>query len=581
MFYLGWICLWLVTGERIKGFNISGCSTKKFLWTYSAKSEEEFVLFCDLSDPQISYFYHRNPLSSTQALTSLPCSGNKDLSDVQWYLQPQNGDTLRKITKNYSHIILDKITLRFLTNDVNNTGSYVCRPKIRSLQDEACCVKMVLEVKPKTNISCVNYVPHKRYLLLGSTDSIYCPSLGCQSDTHSPEVTWYQNGRLLSEKKSNPMLLDEIYDYHQGVYACDYTQSDNASSWVVRAVVQVKTIVKDTTLKPDILEPVKDTLEVELGKPLNLYCTARFGFEKDFKSVIRWYSKDSDQELEISTSERRSVKTTFKDEIIECVVCLKEVTQSDFHKTFICFAQNSIGNTTQSIRLRKKKKVVFLYILLGTVMTLVGVLMAGVLLFTYWIELVLLCRTYQDKDETVGDKKEFDAFVSYAKWSSFESEANPSVSEENLALNLFPEVLENKYGYTLCLAERDVTPGGVYAEDIVSIIRKSRRGIFILSSNYVNGPSVFELQAAVNLALDDQTLKLILIKFSSFQEPESLPHLVRKALRVLPTVTWRGLKSVPPNSRFWTQMRYLMPIKRIHMEPSQNYHKNFLTGKTQ
>lgn len=101
----------------------------------------------------------------------------------------------------------------------------------------------------------------------------------------------------------------------------------------------------------------------------------------------------------------------------------------------------------------------------------------------------------------------------------------------------------------------------MYAEDIVNIIKKSRRGIFILSPNYVNGPSIFELQAAVNLALDDKTLKLILIKFCSFQEPESLPHLVKKALRVLPTVTWRNLKSVPPNSRFWTQMRYHMPVK--------------------
>lgn len=101
----------------------------------------------------------------------------------------------------------------------------------------------------------------------------------------------------------------------------------------------------------------------------------------------------------------------------------------------------------------------------------------------------------------------------------------------------------------------------MYAEDIVSVIKKSRRGIFILTPNYVNGPSVFELQAAVNLALDDQTLKLILINFCSFQEPESLPHLVKKALRVLPTITWRGLKSVPSNSRFWTQMRYHMPVK--------------------
>lgn len=59
-----------------------------------------------------------------------------------------------------------------------------------------------------------------------------------------------------------------------------------------------------------------------------------------------------------------------------------------------------------------------------------------------------------------SDQKEFDAFVSYAKWSPFESEASSSLSEETLALNLLPDVLENTYGYTLCLLERDVTPGG-------------------------------------------------------------------------------------------------------------------------
>lgn len=58
------------------------------------------------------------------------------------------------------------------------------------------------------------------------------------------------------------------------------------------------------------------------------------------------------------------------------------------------------------------------------------------------------------------DKKEFDAFISYAKGSASESEPASPVSEDCLALKLFPEVLENKYGYTLCLLERDVAPGG-------------------------------------------------------------------------------------------------------------------------
>ncbi|KAM9212429.1 interleukin-18 receptor accessory protein [Dugong dugon] len=559
MLYLGWIFLWLVSRERINGFNISDCSTKKLIWTYHATSEEEFILFCDLPELQKSHFFQRSQLLPTQVSELVPCRGSKDLSNVQWYLQPQNGDPLREITRDHPSI---KSALQFSTIQMNDAGSYICRPRIRSPQDDACCIKMVLEVKPKKNTSfpCFEH-KHKQFLLLGSIDPIYCPSLHCQSDTQCPEVTWYQNGKLLSEKRGNPLRIGEVYNYHRGTYVCDYNQSYNTSSWIVRAVVQVETIVKNTNFKPDILEPHKDTLEVELGKPLTLNCKVRFGFEKDLNPVVRWYIKDTDQRQEVPAPERNSCTPLLKEGIIQHILSLKEVSQRDLQRKFICFAKNSVGNTTRSIQLKKKKGVVFIYILLGTIMTLAGMLLVSALLYTYWIEIVLLYRTYQSKDETLGDKKEYDAFVSYAKLSSLESEVTSSLSEENLALNLLPEVLENKYGYSLCLLERDVTPGGVYAEDIVSIIKKSRRGIFILSPNYVNGPSVFELQAAVNLALDDQTLKLILIKFCSFKEPESLPHLVKKALGVLPTITWRGLKSVPPNSRFWTQVCYHMPVK--------------------
>lgn len=76
--------------------------------------------------------------------------------------------------------------------------------------------------------------------------------------------------------------------------------------------------------------------------------------------------------------------------------------------------------------------------------------------FLSWLSIV----TYISYCSFSSDKKEFDAFVSYAKWSSLESEATSSPTEESLALNLFPEVLENRYGYTLCLLERDVAPGG-------------------------------------------------------------------------------------------------------------------------
>lgn len=40
---------------------------------------------------------------------------------------------------------------------------------------------------------------------------------------------------------------------------------------------------------------------------------------------------------------------------MECTAFLGEVTQRDLSKKFVCFAQNSVGNTTRTIQLRKKE----------------------------------------------------------------------------------------------------------------------------------------------------------------------------------------------------------------------------------
>lgn len=69
-------------------------------------------------------------------------------------------------------------------------------------------------------------------------------------------------------------------------------------------------------------------------------------------------------------------------------------------------------------------------------------------------------KAYAAHCASFSDEKEFDAFVSYAKWSLSECDASPWLNEELLALNLFPEVLEKKYGYSLCLLDRDAAPGG-------------------------------------------------------------------------------------------------------------------------
>ncbi|KAM9032054.1 interleukin-18 receptor accessory protein [Sarcophilus harrisii] len=569
MFSLYCILFWLVRRILVKGdFDLSGCPSTESTWRYRARSGEKFLLFCDV--PRQGLCHKRN-LSKKQC-SSTVYQGISYSSDIQWYKQSQNGlQPYAAIQNNHPHIIWENNSLQFSPVGFNDSGSYICTIKYkpnpvkesRKSKEMNCFLKIILEVQPKEKTPCMDSVKNELYLLIGSTDLVPCPAVDCEGNLQREDITWYKNGQLYPNQRKAYIDFKEIYYEDHGVYVCDYNQFVNSTWWIIRAVVEVKTIVKNTLSIPIILDPTHDmfTLEVELGKPLILECKIRFGFERNFNPVIKWYVEDAKLNKEELKQENKSIIKQVEWETIHYIAYLKKVTKKDLLRNFICFAQNSVGNSTRTIKLKQKRGVFFIYIIFGTTITLVTILMTSAFIYRYWVEIVLLYRTYKAKDETLGDRKEFDAFVSYAKQDSFDNLDPSFLNEGSFALDLLPKVLEKKYGYTLCLFERDVTPGGAYTEDIVKIIKQSRRVICVLSPRYVSSPAVFELQAAINLALQDQTLKLILIKFSPFRETDSLPHRVKQALAVLPTITWRSSKSIPPNSRFWNCVRYHMPVK--------------------
>lgn len=93
------------------------------------KGAENFVLFCDLPELLKSQFSHINQLSPTQGPAHTPCSGNQNLSDVQWYKQPRRGGPLEEIDRNSSHERRGMLWLS--APQINNAGSFICRPRLR------------------------------------------------------------------------------------------------------------------------------------------------------------------------------------------------------------------------------------------------------------------------------------------------------------------------------------------------------------------------------------------------------------------------------------------------------------------
>ncbi|NXX47821.1 I18RA protein, partial [Tricholaema leucomelas] len=528
-----------------------GCSHVEPLW-YRAISDEEFVLQCALPDRHASHIYNN----------SLPKHHK-----VKWFWSQKDEDPLKAI-KESSNPALQVDALWFKPINDSASGVYVCM-----IQGKIPCLKIVLEVQTKKEAKCSDYDTNVLYLLVDNGNSITCPGMKCYSHIKKSDVKWYKDGyqikhlkrRQSLKLKHNEIYLNPTYEKDAGMYVCDYVLHDNVTKWTMRTMVKVEVIAKNTVHPPNFLYPSGVTiLEAELGKPLELECRVQFGFERVPLIRVTWKRNNKENINEKLNQETSIYQKGLKGHTLLQVAKLKEVTERDLRSNFTCFAENLVGNATAVIQLKRKQRVFRLYILCSAISTLFVLLLCTALVYQYWIEIVLVYRSYLVRNETMGDGKEFDAFVSYAKLDSSENDS-ALISEEKFALELLPDILENKYGYKLCILERDILPGGAYTDEVVTAIKQSRRVIIILSPAYVNGSSLFEMQAAVNCALEDKKIKLVLIKFQAFQEPVTLPAEVKKALRILPVVTWKPCISAAPDKKFWKYMHYHMPVKRTEM----------------
>ncbi|XP_008496328.2 interleukin-18 receptor accessory protein [Calypte anna] len=554
MLTLCWIRALLVSGTEFREINLSGCSYAEPQIRYRAISDEEFVLQCTLPDSPATHIYDSSVLKQPQ---------------VKWFWL-QKDKELPKAIKESSNPSLQGNALWFKPVRETASGVYIC-----VIREKIPCLKIVLEVQTKKVANCSGYDTNRLYLLAANGNSITCPGTKCYRHVKKSDVTWYKDGHQIKPRKSrqslklrhNEIYLNPTYDKDAGTYVCDYTFYENTTKWTLRTAVTAEVIAKDTIHPPNLLYPKGVViLEAELGKPFELECRVQFGFERVSPMKVTW-KRNSKENINDNLNQETSIYLKgLEGHTLRHVAKLKEVTERDLSSNFTCFAENSVGNATAVIQLKRKQRVFLLYILCSAISCLFSFLLCTAFIYHHWIEIVLMYRSYLVHDETTGDGKEFDAFVSYAKLDSCESESDSTlISEEKFALELLPDMLEKKYGYKLCILERDILPGGAYTDEVVLAIKQSRRAIIILSPAYVSGPSIFELQAAVNCALEDKKIKLVLIKFQAFQEPDTLPPVVKKSLRILPVITWKSSFSSAPNKKFWKYMHYHMPIKTTKM----------------
>ncbi|PIO26791.1 hypothetical protein AB205_0030860, partial [Aquarana catesbeiana] len=432
-----------------------------------------------------------------------------------------------------------------------------------------------LNVKKKNPNYCRDVVSTDRLSKTVGTAAIIKYNLPHKFKSTSYSVVWYKNCTIYAENV-NELSFEALKVSDSAIYAYVITNVHNGQYYNISG--KTRLIVDDHAKKvKDVQEHVRPRItglgstvitEVEMGQNVSVKCEASVGKTAMFQfSWVHNKSRvdnldDLIDDCESPITKPCMTKCSHKKEegIAFTELIIPSINEDDIKYPYVCSLSNSLDpdKKTYIFNLKGKgpdiPKSVFTTSIIAAVACSLAIILSFVLCICFRIEIVLLYRNITGLDETTGDSKEYDAYISFESYSSLKGE------ERDFALRILAPVLENNFGFKLCIFERDVTPGGAMVDDMNAFLEKSRRLIIVFSKNYASGKVMYELESGLHKAMVERNIKVILIEFTPLSElsfiPESL-QLLKKANRV----KWKGEKSQPLNSRFWKKIQYLMPAK--------------------
>ncbi|XP_071601043.1 interleukin-18 receptor 1 [Heliangelus exortis] len=490
---------------------------------------------------------------------------------INWY--KENAGKQHLITE--THRIVSKMNfLEFWPAELSDSGNYSVA--YSNGKQNFTVPKWTLNVLERDKSSCFN----KNHLTTeiknaGTGHSLKCSDL---SINQNDSIRWYKDCKIYENETERELDFKTLVVQHSGIYTCKILISHEGKMYY--STNTIKLVVEEDAPEAVALEIVglDEEIATEIGKEEVLNCTAFLGYYMREDASLYWLINQTFPEkcTGIPGNEPPICEEALKtlqlgnEFYVTRLLQIKKVTNEDMHHNFTCVLQADERTQIKIVKLKKgnTQDLPVHVFTTGMVLAVLFPCVAVAVVFVcvmFRVDLVLFYRSICRRDDTAGDGKEYDAFVSYLKDC-----ISPSEEEREFALNILPMVLEENFGYKLCIFERDVCPGGAAVDDIHSFIDKSRRLIIILSQNYISDRAMYELKSGLHKALVEKKTNIILIEYMPISDYNFLPE----SLSLLPpkrVVKWKKDKSLPANSRFWKNLRYLMPAKPNKVNTKGHY----------
>nr|XP_009664598.1 PREDICTED: interleukin-1 receptor-like 1 isoform X3 [Struthio camelus australis] len=493
----------------------------------------------------------------------IKCPPRSSYVRITWYHTDSN--KIIPAEEDGSRIFSSKRFLWFLPTSREDSGNYTC--VIHYSNNGTKEFNISVQVHPYKQGIC--FPSQIRYPNNTGRGKIVCPTF--DNYKNATIIQWYKDCKPIQGERyfkgdkyiyiNNPGKEDD------GFYTCQFIYTHNGKVFNVSATRIFVSNVKYSPLPPQILFPKhKDVIEVDLGAALSLKCQARLGIKKQPIAVVTWdVNSIPVKYFDFSRFHEETVFFEGHDQEYyrETTLHITEIKKEDLQANFTCVAVNEMENTKATVTLQLKAQCKVdhpsVLMIIGFLVLLIIIAVSVVIYQSFRVDIVLFYRDIFQPYSAKDDGKIYDAYIIYPK--SRTSEAN---FVENFVYQILPDVLENKYGYKLCIYGRDICPGEDTASAVEKRIQKSRRLIIIVTQQLIHHEDLaYDQHIALYNALIQNGAKVILLEMETIGTYEKLQESLKYIIKQQGTVKWKEPPTGQPqssNSKFWKHVRYRMPL---------------------
>ncbi|XP_071344866.1 interleukin-18 receptor 1-like isoform X2 [Trachinotus anak] len=378
--------------------------------------------------------------------------------------------------------------------------------------------------------------------------TLNCPDVNVPPNITRKGFTWHKEG------ESKDGYFPRVEKKDSGVYTCTrsylYQGQIYNMTFTVKLEVQPQKPKKTAVI---ILPHENHVVDVVLGSQEVIDCKAVL--YSNFDSVF-WLSDESIVDTNTSLPVFHNFTREKKGDEIKMTASLvfQRVSEEDLSKNYSCKLESvSQPSSFVTVTLRTQKARPSYISLASSIVGIVGVMVVTVVIYVKLkVDITLFLRDTLGCYKQTSDGKSYDAFL-----MCYESNTDAGLNAHDR--KWLEGVLEEKFGYSLCLYDRDVLPGKATSEAVLDCIEQSRTVVLVPTSP---DPGLGSgLLSAIHAALVERQTRLIFIKTETAQVSASgsLPEALELLSEAGVCVTWKGMNTVHNSSSFWKQLRYYLP----------------------